>query len=192
MQGVKHTIKKEFTPYYLTITVTDWQPIFEHENIRKIIIDSLNYLIERKNLVVYAYCIMNNHIHMIADTENPFILRDVIRDFKKFTSRKITTEMSENLNDKNRQFLSRFKIAGENHCKSINFKVWKDGNHAIELYSNKFIRQKLNYIHQNPVKAGYTEKIQDWPFSSAKDYFGEKSVLTKVHCLYGASKDLIV
>ena len=84
MNGIKHTIKKEFTPYYLTITVTEWLPIFELEPIRAIIIDSLNFLIENRSLIIYGYCIMNNHLHMIANTEKPFLLSDVMRDFKKF------------------------------------------------------------------------------------------------------------
>ena len=95
----------------------------------------------------------------------------------------ILSVMLEDQSDKYQNFINQFKIAGENHCKPIQYKVWKDGNHAIELYSNKFIRQKINYIHQNPVKAGYTNKIEDWPFSSAIDYFGGVSVLNKVSCL---------
>ena len=82
----------------MTITVTEWLPIFEHDSIRVIIIDSLNFLLERKNLVVYGYCIMNNHIHMIANTENPFLLSDVMRDFKKFTSRNIALELEKKTN----------------------------------------------------------------------------------------------
>ena len=183
MNGIKHTIKKEFTPYYLTITVTEWLPIFEHEPIRAIIIDSLNFLIKNRSLIIYGYCIMNNHLHMIANSEKPFLLSDVMRDFKKFTSRNIALELEKNLDEKHKEYLSVFKTAGMNHCKPINIKVWKDGNHAIELYSNKFFKQKLNYIHLNPVRAGYTDKMQDWPYSSAVDYFGGKSVLTKVHLL---------
>ena len=181
MTGVKHTIKKEFTPYYLTITVTEWLPIFENESLRKIVIDSLNFFIEKKNLLVFGYCIMNNHIHMIANTESPFLLKDVIRDFKKFTSRKIAKAMAEETSLMHINHLSYFKLAGNFHCKSIDVKVWKDGNHAIELYSSKFFKQKLNYIHQNPVKAGYTDKMEDWPYSSAVDYSGGKSVLSKVY-----------
>jgi putative transposase len=183
MQGIKHTIKKDHTPYYLTMTITNWQPIFESNEIRCIIIDSLNHLIEKRNLIVYSYCIMHNHLHMIANTEKTNSLKDLVRDFKKFTSRKITSVMLEDQSNKYQNFINQFKIAGENHCKPIQYKVWKDGNHAIELYSNKFIRQKINYIHQNPVKAGYTDKIEDWPFSSAIDYFGGFSVLKKVCCL---------
>jgi REP element-mobilizing transposase RayT len=180
MNGFKHTIKKDFTPYFLTTTVIDWLPIFEIESIRKIVIDSLNFLIEKKNLIIYGYCIMNNHLHMIANTESPYLLKDVMRDFKRFTSTRIT-EALMNFYNENQDFLTHFHWAAENHSKQILSKVWKDGNHAIELYSTKFFRQKLNYIHFNPVRAGYVDYIEDWPFSSAKDYLGGQSVLKKVH-----------
>ncbi len=180
MNGTKHTIKKDFTTYYLTITVTDWLPIFKDDSIRAIVINSLNFLIEKRNLLVYGYCIMHNHLHMIANTESPFLLKDVLRDFKKFTARRITELLLQRQSEEEFEFLSAFRTAGERHCKEVKYKIWKDGNHAIELFSRKFFLQKLNYIHLNPVRAGYVEKVNDWPFSSAKDYGGEKSVLTGV------------
>jgi REP element-mobilizing transposase RayT len=137
-------------------------------------------MIENKRLVVYGYCIMKNHLHMIANTEHPFVLKDVMRDFKKFTSKRITMALLDLRSDDCQRYISIFQAAGKNHCKQVKTKVWKDGNHAIELFSRRFFLQKLNYIHLNPVRAGYVEKVNDWPFSSAKDYHGEKSVLAVV------------
>ena len=179
-KGRKHTIKKEHTTYYMTATVVEWLPIFTDASIRQILIDALNFAILERKLVIYGYCIMNNHIHLIANTEEPYLLMDIMRNFKRYTSRKISLAMLAKSDEWSQYCVSYFKACGEFHCKSISNKVWKDGNHAIELYSPAFYRQKLNYIHNNPVKAGYVDRPEEWECLSALDYAGGKSVLVRV------------
>ncbi len=87
-QGEKQNIKTD-KAYFLTLTVVGWVDVFTRKNHRDAIIESLKYCQQSKGLVVFAYCIMSNHIHIIANTNEPYLLQDTIRDFKKFTSRKI-------------------------------------------------------------------------------------------------------
>lgn len=164
----------------MTATVVEWLPVFKDPSIRQILIDALNYAIIKRNLFVYGYCIMHNHIHIIANTEEPYLLKDIMRNFKRYTSRKIAAAMLAESDEWSQYCVSHFKACGEFHCKAITFKVWKDGNHAIELYSPAFYRQKLGYIHRNPVRAGFVERPEEWQCSSALDYAGGKSVLVRV------------
>jgi REP element-mobilizing transposase RayT len=82
--GVKHTIKKNAS-YYLTLTVVNWVDVFTRDNHRMVIVDSLRYCIRNKGLNVYAWCLMSNHLHLIVNCDEPFQLKDTIRDFKSIT-----------------------------------------------------------------------------------------------------------
>ena len=175
-QGVKHTIKTN-NPYFLTMTVVGWADVFSRDNHKKIIIESLKYCQEHKGLVVFAYVIMTNHIHMLANTNEPFLLNDTIRDFKKFTSKKIVDQIQREPESRRTWLLSLFAGGAAKSKKHKDFKFWQAGNHAIEIYSQKFAWEKTNYIHQNPVKAGLVKQPEDWLYSSAVNYAGEEQML---------------
>lgn len=181
--GVKHNIK-ENKSYFLTTTVVGWIDVFTRKSYRDIVINSLRHCIHNRGLNVYAYCIMPNHLHMIVNCNEPFQLKDTIRDFKRFTSKAIISEIINGKESRRDWMLSHFKTAGRQCPKNKNFKVWQTGNHAIELFSKKFTWTKVNYIHQNPVKAGFVEKSEDWIYSSAPNYAEtDFIVLQEVVCL---------
>ena len=76
--------------------------------------------------------------------------------------------------------LEQFAQAGSESKKHKNYKFWKTGNHAIELYSEKFVWEKINYIHRNPVDAGFVKRMEDWVYSSATNYFEKESLVPEV------------
>ena len=119
---------------------------------------------------------------MIANTSFKFELADVIRDFKKYTSKKIIKQIQEEPESRREWMLNRFEYAGRYNKKITNFKFWQDGNHPIEVYSEKVTWQKLNYIHQNPVIEKIVYKEEDYLFSSARNYYNLPSVLN-VDCI---------
>jgi len=178
-KSVKHTIKTE-NAYFLTLTVNKWIDVFSRKNHRDAIIESLKYCQENKGLVVFAYVIMTNHIHMIANTDEPFLLKDTIRDFKKYTSKKIINQIIEDPESRREWMLALFASGATK--KHVDYKFWDEGNHAIELYSEKFVWDKINYIHNNPVRAGFVKEPQDWIYSSATNYQEIESILDIV-CL---------
>ncbi|MEO8760791.1 MAG: transposase [Bacteroidia bacterium] len=92
MQGKRQNIKSDKS-YFLTLTVVNWVDVFTRKNHRDAIIQSLKYCQQEKGLLIFAYCIMSNHIHMIVNTNDPFLLQDTMRDFKKFTSKKIVEQI---------------------------------------------------------------------------------------------------
>lgn len=180
-RGIKHTIKKPEASYFLTATVVEWADIFTRERYQEIIINTLRFYIRNKGLNVYAFCIMSNHIHMVVNTEMDYSLSDVIRDFKKYTSREIIRAIREEPESRRKWLLDVFSSAADEHSKTKHFKVWQDGNYAIELYSEHFTWTKINYIHQNPVKAGLVTHAAYWKYSSAGHYQEMESVLPEVH-----------
>lgn len=166
------------------MTIVEWVDVFSRKEQRDIIINALRYCVKSKGLNVYAYCIMTNHIHLIVNCNEPFQLKDTIRDFKKFTSKAIISEIINGNESRRDWLLTIFEKAGIADPKNKTYKVWKSGSHAIELYNERFTWEKVNYIHQNPVNAGFVAKQEDWLYSSAPNYAEIEILLLKeVECI---------
>lgn len=175
--GIKNKISQGYN-YFLTLTVIDWIDVFTRPRYKYIILDSLIYCQNNKGLVIYAWCLMSNHIHLIAGSTEGFHLSNILRDFKKFTSKEMIRAIQENPKESRKKWmLNRFEFAGKYNNKIKNFQFWQEGNEAKEIHTNSFLDQKLDYIHKNPVKAEIVARPEDYLFSSAIDYSGEKGLL---------------
>ena len=175
--GIKNKISDGYN-YFLTLTVIDWIDVFTRPVYKYIIIDSLKYCQKNKGLIIFSWCLMSNHLHLIAGTKEGFNLSNILRDFKKFTSKEIVSAIKENPQESRKKWmLNRFEFAGRYDNKITNYKFWQEGNEAKEIHTNDFLNQKLNYIHDNPVKAEIVSRPEDYLFSSARDYVGEKGLL---------------
>jgi REP element-mobilizing transposase RayT len=173
----KYKVKDNDKAHFVTITTVGWIDVFTRLNHKITIIDSLSYCQKQKGLEIYAYVLMPSHLHLICRAKEGFELQNIIRDFKKFTSKKIIQSIKEEPESRREWLLELFSKACEHLKREQEFKVWQDGYHAEELFSNKFIYEKINYIHQNPVKDMIVEKAEDYLFSSARNYSGQDAVL---------------
>ena len=158
--------------YYLTFQVVEWVDVFTRLQYKEIAINSFDYCRRSKGLELFAYVIMTNHIHLIARAKDNFQLSDIIRDYKKYTANALLKEMKKPTESRRDWILKRFEFSAVAHQRNSKYQLWTHENHAIELHSNKFIEQKLEYIHQNPVRAGLVEKAEEYLYSSAKNYGG--------------------
>jgi REP element-mobilizing transposase RayT len=158
--------------YFLTMTVIGWIDVFSRKDYKLLIVNSLKHCQKEKGLVIFGYCLMSNHLHLIARAEGESSLSEILRDFKKFTSKAIIDEINNDSESRKEWMIQCFKKAGEENKKIKYFKFWQDGNHAEVITSNKFFDQKLDYIHNNPVKELIVEKPEDYIFSSARNYAG--------------------
>ena len=156
--------------YFITITVVDWIDIFTRLSQKKVIIDSLKYCQQNKGLEIYAYVIMSSHIHLLCKGTDGFILSDIIRYFKKFTSKKIIQTIIQEPESRREWLLASFKKACAHLKRNQDYKVWQDGYHAEHIYSNSFIKQKIDYIHNNPVEEKIVSLPEHYYFSSARNY----------------------
>jgi putative transposase len=128
---------------------------------------------------------MSNHVHLILSTEFSHHPSDALRDLKKFTSKKIIATLADNEQPESRRdwMLWLFKQAGEANSKNKDYQFWQQENHPIELISNKFLDQKLHYIHMNPVKAGIVDEPWEYRYSSARDYMNNQKSLLEVELI---------
>ena len=174
--GIKNPIHPNGI-YYLTLTVVDWVDVFTRPVYRHIVIDSLTYCQREKGLVLHAWVLMTNHIHLIASSSEGHTLSDILRDFKKFTNKKIIAAIKEEPESRRDWLLNRFEYAGRNDKKIKDYKFWQEGNEAKELVTTEFMLQKLHYLHENPVRAEWVDSAADYRYSSAIDYAGGRGML---------------
>jgi len=119
---------------------------------------------------------MTNHLHLISRTKEDHHLSDFLRDFKKFTAKRIVESFK--IISESRQDWIEYRFKYHTNFKSErNYQIWKEGNEAKELTSNDMLDQKIEYIHQNPVRAEIVWEPEHYIYSSAIDYAGGKGLL---------------
>ncbi|GAB4107743.1 transposase [Echinicola sediminis] len=177
MSGDQYKIADQNALYFLTFTIVGWLDVFTRKEYKLDIVDSLNFCHSNKGLVIYSWCLMSNHLHLICRAKEPYHLSGIIRDFKKFTAKRILYRIENEPESRRKWMLNQFEYAGRNLKRIKKYKFWKDDNHAILLEKNYLQKQKLNYIHQNPVKALIVDEPEDYLFSSARDYCGIKGLV---------------
>jgi putative transposase len=164
-------VQQNKVPYFITMTTIEWLDIFTSDIYFGVLAKSLNYCIKKKGLVVYGYVFMTNHIHLILDvTDSNYPLESIIRDFKRHTTKFIYKYLKKD----HRKYL-HWVVLNTFSKKITNQKqIWKSGNWPIEINNDNIFYQKLEYIHNNPVKKGTVRSSNDWVYSSANIYDGEK------------------
>ena len=173
----KYKFYDQSLPYFVSFATVQWVDVFTRDNYREVIVQSLRYCQRKKGLIVYAWCIMTNHVHLIIGTTS-MPMQDIMRDFKSYTSREIRKELGENPQESRRSWMKPlFMDAGKENANNKDWQFWQQHNQPIELWDNYMMEQKLNYLHENPVVAGFVSSPEDWVWSSARDYCGEKGVL---------------
>lgn len=174
-----YQIKNQEAAYYLTFQVVFWIDIFTRKVYRDILIDSLKYCQKEKGLELNAFVIMSNHVHILARSSTGE-LSSTIRDFKKYTSKKIIDTIINETESRRDWMLRLFKYAANRQNKKGDYQFWTHENHAIEVFSNTFIEEKVTYIHNNPVRSGIVSSPEEYIYSSAKYYSGEESILDAI------------
>jgi len=172
-----YQIKDQNAVYFLTFQVVGWVDVFSRKSYRDIVLDSLKYCRENKSLCVYGYVIMTNHMHVIWQSESGN-LSDAVRDFKRHVSKKILAEISAGGKESRKEWLELvFRYHAKFNKRVGEKQLWTHENHAVELTTNAMSDQRLDYIHQNPVAAGWVEKQEDYLYSSAANYILGKGLI---------------
>ena len=151
--------------------------VLADDNYKMIIVDSINYCQLNKGLQVFAYCIMPNHVHMIIQAAGDESVSDILREMKTHTTKAITKKLEEEKPEGYEEMLAKFTAAGKSLKRIKKYNVWQEGNQAKLLYGNRFIIEKLNYIHNNPVGYGLCSVFWEYKFSSATNYADKPSLM---------------
>jgi REP element-mobilizing transposase RayT len=179
MSGDRYKIQDQQGYYFVTFTVVGWLDVFVRREYKDIIVNSLNYCIKEKGLLVHAWCLMTSHIHLVLSCQEGYNLSAIIRDFKKHTAKQIVAAIKEIPESRRNFLLWYFEREGKKDARISQYKFWKADNHAIQLYAyeTQIAQQKLDYIHNNPVKEGIVANSYEYVYSSAVDYAGGKGLV---------------
>ena len=171
MARSRYKIIEAERPHFVTCTTSNWLSLFSSANIANVLLDSLTFLVDNKRIIIYAYVIMEHHVHLLLSSGK---LSKEIGIFKSFTARKIIDYLQEKKAEKILNLLSFYKLK---HKKDRTYQLWQEGNHPQAIVNEEMMLQKIEYIHYNPVRCGYVDRPEHWRYSSARDYVDMEGLL---------------
>jgi REP element-mobilizing transposase RayT len=164
--------------FFGSFAVVEWIDVFTRNDYKNTLIESLAFCQREKGMEIYAWCIMTNHLHLVFRSVNGQKPELLLGDFKRFTSKEVVKAIKENPGESRKEWLlEQFKKAGASSSNVKEFQFWQHNNKPIELWSNKVLFEKINYIHNNPVDEGLVYYPQDYVYSSAKEYAGDEGLI---------------
>jgi len=166
----RYKILDPTAPHFLTCTIVQWLPLFSHPANARILLDALAYLQQDAGMTLYGYVVMENHCHLLA--QSPAIGK-TMASFKSFTAKRII----EGLIARNSPVLDLLAFHKLRHKRDREHQVWQEGSHPELIADRVMATQKLEYIHNNPVKRGYVDDPLHWRYSSARNYAGSDGLI---------------
>lgn len=162
--------------FYITSNIYNRINVFTRPSFIIPIIDSLNYYRYQYACKLLAYVIMHDHLHLLLWPHDARLITDFMRDFKRFTSGRITRQAKV---EGKTEWIEKFEQGGTVTDRAEH-KVWQDGFWEQTIYTEDFLRQKLDYIHLNPVRAGFVKDPTAYPYSSYQNYYLENNQLIEI------------
>ena len=173
----KYKFRDPESLYFISFATVYWIDVFIRNEYKNILLESWKYCQKEKGLDIYAWIIMTSHVHMIIGSKTNK-LENIVRDMKSYTSGQLKESITNNIHESRREWiLWMMERAGTKNSNNSKFQFWQQHNKPIELFDNKIMEQKLDYLHNNPVVEGIVEKPEDYILSSARDYAGIKGFL---------------
>ena len=157
-------------PHFMTCTVLHWIPVFTRPDTVTLVLDSLRYL-QAEGLRLHAWVILENHLHLIAQSDR--LDRDIAR-FKQFTAKTLLNYLQTH---RVKTILDQLAFYKKAHKQEREYQFWQEGYHPELIQHEAMMRQKIEYIHNYPVKRGYVDRAEHWRYSSARDYMGETGLI---------------
>ncbi len=190
-----YIIADQFATHFLTFSTVGWVDLFTRKKCRDILLESFRYCVKNKGLVINAYVIMSNHVHIIVTAQESSVgLSAIVRDMKKYTSKLLLNWVLKSGEEKRKDWMEVvFKYHSKFNRRNKNYQIWQQDNKPMVCSHPKFTSQKIEYIHQNPVIAGIVDKPDDYRYSSARNYSGRNDFLLKVDVIdFGVQEGFVL
>jgi len=171
MSRTRYRIGDNQYPHFVTCTVVGWQPVFTRPETVEILFDSWRFLRQHQRMTLFAYVVLENHLHLIASSHD---LATELGDFKSYTARRIIDLLERRRATTILQHLRFYKAR---HKTDRQYQLWQEGSQPKEIQNEEMMWQKLQYIHDNPLKRGYVDDPTHWRYSSARNYARMKSLV---------------
>ncbi|PEN07877.1 transposase [Longimonas halophila] len=164
-------IHDEQAPHFLTCTILNGWPVLARPAAAQVVLDALQHMQETERIHLYAYVLMANHIHLIASADT---LSREVHALKSFTAHRIVDVLSE---QKATHVLHLLQWSRRARRPDRTYQVWTAGSYPKQLQTATMTRQKIAYIHDNPVRRGYVDEATHWRYSSARNYAGQPGLI---------------
>ena len=170
--STKYKFPDKEAAYFVTSTVVGWADVFTRDIYRTILLNSFKHCQKEQGLQIHAWVLMPNHFHMICSCVNGNDPGMVIKNIKSYTALKLIDAIIKNPAESRREWLlPLFKQHGAHQKKNHIYQFWIHENHPILLGDAAMLSQRMDYLHENPVRAGFVSKPEHWLYSSAIDYY---------------------
>jgi len=166
----RYKITEPRQPHFVTLTVLHWIPVFTRPETVNILLDSLRFL-SKDGLKIYAWVVLENHCHFVLQSDA--LDQDIAR-LKSWTAKKIIQYFAER---DTKTILDQLAFYKKAHKGDRSYQFWQEGVHPELIQNDEIMKQKISYIHHNPIKRGYVDEAAHWRYSSARDYAGESGLL---------------
>jgi putative transposase len=181
----KYKVRDHAIPHFITITVVGWVDGLSRPEHKDILLKSMKHCQVEKGLMIHAWVIMSNHAHLIISEGGEKDIPSIVRDSKKYTSTRLVAAIDNNTKESRREWMmNMFSFAGARNNANDKYQFWQEGYHPVALDTEEKWRQRMNYLHDNPVRAGLVWRAEDYKYSSAIDYIGGKNELLDIVMLY--------
>jgi REP element-mobilizing transposase RayT len=167
----RYKIYESTYPHFITCTILHWIPIFTRTESTDIIFNSLKFLQKSDNLKITAYVILENHLHMIASSDD---ISKTMTKFKSYTAKELINLLQKS---NAKTILDQLAFYKKAHKTQTTYQVWQEGIQPKLILDDKMMIARINYIHNNPIKRGYVEESKHWRYSSARDYEGIEGLI---------------
>jgi REP element-mobilizing transposase RayT len=152
--------------FFLTFTVVGWIDVFTRECYCDVLIKNLSFCQLNKSIDIFAYVIMPNHLHIIARRNNG-LLSDWIRDYKSYTAKQLLNIVESNLHESRKEWMMyMFSYFAKASKQNKAFMFWQKTSHPTEIFTASTMQQKIDYIHNNPLRAGIVTNAAYYKYSS--------------------------
>jgi putative transposase len=149
-------------PQFYTATILNWQHLLKDDKYKNIIVESLQFCVKESKVKLYAFVIMSNHIHFVWQQIPPTTKVKLQHSFMTFTAQKIKADLQKH----NPTLLESLRV----NVKDRKYQIWERNPLTVDLFTPHVFYQKIEYIHNNPVRAGICTNQEDYFYSSANFY----------------------
>jgi len=159
--------------YFFTSKIVESIAVLESQGPKEILLDLMNFYRGKYKTKIQAYVIMPTHLHLIINSQESENIKSFMQNPLRKGSIRIVEYLERNLEQnvdmiEFQQFLQSFR----NHANPPSqHAVWKEKSSGIPVYTDRVMKIKLDYIHNNPVRAGLIKEPQDYLYSSFRNYY---------------------
>jgi putative transposase len=165
--------------YFITFNTVDWVDVFIRPVYKQVVVHTLNHFIDHKGLIVYSWCLMTNHLHLLAQAREGHVIAEIEKEFKTFTTTKILEAISTEPSARRNWMLKRFANFGDMLGLMKKYHIWQTSSSPlhIDMKKHEILIEHFCHIHNSPVRDRFVDMAADYPYSSARDYAGMEGLV---------------